>query len=292
MISIIVLTFNRYELLLQCIDSILKQTYPDFEVLIVNDGSTDQTADLKDVLQDKRIRIFDLEKQNNLAKLRNFGIDKSTGEFIAFCDDDDMWIENKLEIQMEYLNRYDFICTNAILIDVSNKVIDDKYIKVNESFILDTKKLLIDNLVLPSSVVFRKKLLGEDKAFDEFDFTSLCEDYNLWIKLSLRCEMFFLNQNLIYSRAHASWARKFEHTRQIYKNHVRLITPFLKSSDKDIREAAYTSIINNRYYGLLNLARNKKYLPLMSDFMKFVFLFKDPRYWSAFLKRIKLKFQK
>jgi len=278
--------------LLQCIDSILKQTYPDFEVLIVNDGSTDQTVDLKDVLQDKRVRIFNLEKQNNLAKLRNFGIGKSTGEFIAFCDDDDMWIENKLEIQMEYLNRYDFICTNAILIDVSNKVIDDKYIKVNESFILDTKKLLIDNLVLPSSVVFRKKLLGEDKAFDEFDFTSLCEDYNLWIKLSLRCEMFFLNQNLIYSRAHASWARKFEHTRQIYKNHVRLITPFLKSSDKDIREAAYTSIINNRYYGLLNLARNKKYLPLMSDFMKFVFLFKDPRYWSAFLKRIKLKFQK
>ncbi len=278
--------------MLQCIDSILKQTYPDFEVLIVNDGSTDQTVDLKDVLQDKRVRIFNLEKQNNLAKLRNFGIGKSTGEFIAFCDDDDMWIENKLEIQMEYLNRYDFICTNAILIDVSNKVIDDKYIKVNESFILDTKKLLIDNLVLPSSVVFRKKLLGEDKAFDEFDFTSLCEDYNLWIKLSLRCEMFFLNQNLIYSRAHASWARKFEHTRQIYKNHVRLITPFLKSSDKDIREAAYTSIINNRYYGLLNLARNKKYLPLMSDFMKFVFLFKDPRYWSAFLKRIKLKFQK
>ncbi|MBK9334515.1 MAG: glycosyltransferase family 2 protein [Ignavibacteria bacterium] len=109
--------------------SVLKQTHNDFEIIIINDGSTDETGDLLDVFKDERIRLYNLKKQNNLAKLRNYGVQMSKGEFISFCDDDDLWETDKLEIQMTYLQNHDFICTNVKLIDINDIILDTHYIK-------------------------------------------------------------------------------------------------------------------------------------------------------------------
>ena len=260
MVSIIVLTYNRFSLLSQTIRSILDQTFSDFEIIIVNDGSTDETGRFSSYITDARIKLFNLDKQNNLAKLRNFGIQKSVGEYIAFCDDDDLWIKRKLEIQMPLLMEYEFVCSNAKLIDISNNVVSEQYINFMSSSVLDTKTLLLNNVIMPSSVVFNRKILKDNNSpFDEHKYTNLCEDYNLWIKMSVFAKMYFLDEELILHRTHESWARSFKNSQEIYSNHISLMLPFTGSNDSEIRKTAFLSILNNKIYRIRNLYEHKKY---------------------------------
>lgn len=255
--------------------------------MIVNDGSTDETKNLSKHFSDPRIRIFNLEKQNNLAKLRNFGVKQSQGEFISFCDDDDLWIDTKLEIQVPMMNEFDFVCTNAKLIDGDDKLISDKYLNFDSSFMIYTQTLILHNIVMPSSVIFKKKILKDDKPFDEKNFINLCEDYNLWINLScITKNMFYFNENLILHRVHNSWARSFTHSQQIYINHIELMKPFLKSNDRELSESAYLSILNNRYYKLKNLIDHKEYLNSFSDLLKLFIMFTNPKYIKALYKKL------
>lgn len=287
MISIIVLTYNRFKLLVQTLDSILKQSYRNIEIIIVNDGSNDETVNIKSFIPDERIKLFNLVKQNNLAVLRNYGIQQSEGEFIAFCDDDDLWVENKLEIQIPLLQSYDFVCSNAKLIDINNRIVTEKYINFQNSQILDTKTLLLDNVVMPSSVVFHKKILKDNKPFDEFNYINLCEDYNLWIKLSSYSSMYFLNEELILHRTHESWARSFKHSQQIYFNHISLMLPFTTDKDPDLRNIAYKSIINNKINQIKNLLNYKKYFSAFKYLVRLLFLILNPLYLRAILSKFK-----
>jgi len=287
MVSVIILTYNRYNLLSKTLKSVLGQTYKDLEVLIINDGSNDDTAQITKIFDDKRLRLFNLEKQNNLAKLRNIGVLNAMGEYIAFCDDDDLWVSNKLEIQFEYLKRYDFVCTNAKLINIDDEVVDEKYIKKSKSFIIKTELLIQDNMVLPSSVIFKKQILNTNAPFDEINFINLCEDYNLWIKLSMKNELFFLNEQTISHRTHNSWARSFDHTKEIFNNHVRLIKPFTKSKDKCLKNTAFLSILNTKFYSLKYFISNKKYIIFTKEFFKFIFIFKNPFYMKSLYEKIK-----
>jgi glycosyltransferase involved in cell wall biosynthesis len=291
MVSIIVLTYNRFELLKKTLKSILNQTYKDFEIIIVNDGSSDDTPHIKSYITDERIRLFNLEKQNNLAKLRNYGVKQSKGKYIGFCDDDDLWTDTKLEIQMPLLDEYDFICSNAKLIDIEDRVLAEKYIKFENSKILKTKDLLLDNVIMPSSVIFHKKLLSDDKPFDEFNYINLCEDYNLWIKLSLIAKLYFLNEELILHRTHSSWARGSKNSQQIYRNHFKLLKPFTKSEDPEIRESAHLSMLNNKIYEMKNLSYHDKKFLAFTKLSGLFFLILRPEYFKAFYIRVKMYFE-
>lgn len=292
MVSIIILTFNRYKLLIRAVNSVLKQSYGNFEIILLNDGSTDETSNLLELFKDKRIKLYNLKKQNNLARLRNIGIQHSSGEYIAFCDDDDLWEQDKLTEQLKYMSDYDFVCTNSYKIDHEDKVIGEQYVNLNESCILTTEMLLIENYVLTPSVLIKKIILDPLKPFDEINYRNLCEDYNLWIKLSLENNLFFLNQNLIKVRAHASWSRNLKNAIEINKNHIKLAEPFTLSSINSLKEAAFMSILNNRIYGLKYLIKNRKYLITLRDFITLLLLFRNLNYITALKFKIKNFFRK
>lgn len=95
MISIVIPVYNVAKYLLECVQSVINQTYTDFEVLLIDDGSTDSSKDLCDelVVKDSRIKVFH-KKNGGLSSARNYGIDKASGEYIIFLDADDYWIEN------------------------------------------------------------------------------------------------------------------------------------------------------------------------------------------------------
>ena len=100
-VSIVLPTYNRKALLKRAVDSVLNQTHPDFELIVVDDGSTDGTAEAIALLGDPRIRFLQLEQNRGAGAARNAGIQQAIGRFLAFQDSDDEWAADKLEKQLQ-----------------------------------------------------------------------------------------------------------------------------------------------------------------------------------------------
>ena len=96
--SVIIATFNRRNLLAKAVDSVLSQNYKNFELIIVDDCSTDDTLAYLDGLEDDRIRVFSNKKNMHVSYSRNIGIEHTRGEWIVFVDDDDAMLKNKLQV--------------------------------------------------------------------------------------------------------------------------------------------------------------------------------------------------
>ena len=101
-ISVIIPTYNRRLSIEVAIKSVLSQSYKEFELIIIDDGSTDKTKELIEFIDDRRIQYFYQENQGS-SVARNLGVEKSEGDFIAFLDSDDCWLEDKLEKQFSFL---------------------------------------------------------------------------------------------------------------------------------------------------------------------------------------------
>lgn len=104
-VSIIIPTYNRASSLKRTLISIINQTYTDYEVIIVSNGSTDNTKDIVDQFQDERLKYIFQKGSGSPASPRNTGIKSSKGDYIAFCDDDDLWLPEKLEKQIAFLKK-------------------------------------------------------------------------------------------------------------------------------------------------------------------------------------------
>ena len=100
-VSVVIPTHNRAELLKRAINSVLRQTFEDFELIVVDDASSDNTPEVVESINDSRIRYVRLKKNSGGPVARNTGIKKARGEFIALLDDDDEWLPNRLELQIE-----------------------------------------------------------------------------------------------------------------------------------------------------------------------------------------------
>ena len=102
-VSVIIPTYNREKTILRAIQSVLEQTYTNLEVLVIDDGSTDGTADIVKGIEDDRVKYIILDQNGGQAKARNIGVQMSEGEWIAFQDSDDCWHKDKLETQMKFM---------------------------------------------------------------------------------------------------------------------------------------------------------------------------------------------
>ncbi len=178
--SVIIPTYNREQFLEIALESVLDQTYQDFELIIVNDGSIDNTSDLIQSYDDKRIKYL-YQPNNGVASARNLGLNFSKGEYIAFLDSDDRWNPQKLQITLNYIKRFPNI-----------SVFHTQEIWYRRGMFLNQKK----RHKKPSGYVFRQALalccIGMSTAvikrevFDtvgEFDETlPACEDYDFWLR--------------------------------------------------------------------------------------------------------------
>jgi len=185
LMSIIVPTYNRESFIVEAIQSVLEQTYSNWELIIVDDGSTDNTLEtIKDIITDDRISYYH-QKNQGQSVARNVGINKSTGEYICFLDSDNKWLQNRLEISVKVIlnnPQVDIVYGDSISIDIQGHEISRHVMKKYSGHV--TKELIKDNFISMNAAIAKKKCFDEMGAFNEKD--RLAEDYELWLRFSTK----------------------------------------------------------------------------------------------------------
>lgn len=194
LVSIIIPTYNRSKLLKNAINSIINQTYQNFEIIIIDDCSTDDTLKVVKNFEDKRIKYLKNKVSLRATGSRNRGIENSNGDFIAFLDDDDEWYPQKLEMQLEkFKDSKVGLVYGAI--DLYFEALDFKYPTTPSKKGKLFKELLMKNHVGGTpSVMLRKAALGDN--FFDVKFPAR-EEYDLWIKISKEWKIDYIKQPFV-----------------------------------------------------------------------------------------------
>jgi glycosyltransferase involved in cell wall biosynthesis len=195
-VSVIIPTFNRSSVIIRAINSVLNQSNKDFELIVVDDGSTDETELLLAPLIDSgSIKYFKRENRG-VSTARNFGVEKSSGEWVSFLDSDDEWLHNKLQEQLDFLKNNSGLCIvygQEIWLRNGTRV---NQRAVHQKFggqIFD--KCVQQCFIAPSSVMIKANVFHEMGGFDQ-EFV-VCEDYDLWLKISSLYEVGYISNPII-----------------------------------------------------------------------------------------------
>lgn len=206
-VSVIMPTYNRADYLKKSIQSVLDQTFSDFEIIVINNYSTDDTLEVTKAFNDPRIKTINFKNEGIIAKSRNQGILQSTGKYIAFLDDDDLWCSNKLELQIKYLEcnpEFDLVYSRALIIDEHDTqkglLIDPNNVKSGQIFL----DLLYENFIPILTVLIKKSVFDTVGLFNEDPLMRAAEDYELWLRISLKSNVGYIDKPLALYRMHSS----------------------------------------------------------------------------------------
>lgn len=196
-VSVIMPTYDCASFISGSIESILTQTFKDFEIIVIDDGSNDNTREVLSHYYDKITYI--LQENRGPAAARNTGILKSSGEYIAFLDADDLWHPKKLEIQVKYLNENPqvmLVCSDAERFDENGILAGTKLGKIGITGRLTFEKLLYQNYIQTLTVMFKRECINKVGLFDESKDLFFVEDYDLWLRIARLYEIGYLKQPL------------------------------------------------------------------------------------------------
>lgn len=229
LVSIVIPTYNRSAFLRRAVESVVAQSYQNWELIVADDGSTDDTAGWVSGLADPRIRILPLDHSGNPGRVRNQALKDARGRFVAFLDSDDWWEQEKLSLQVAALLAHPacgWSYTSLRRVDEAGRDIamaDSSWIP-EEGFVLD--RLVSGNaIVITSTVMVDRTLLESLNGFDEA--FPVAEDFDLWIRLAERSPAAGVAQVLVARRRHAgnysALGEDFETMESVY---ARLIARF------------------------------------------------------------------
>ncbi len=287
LISIVIPTYNHGNYLPRALQSILDQTYRNWEAIIIDNYSTDDTDKIIKAYVDPRIKYLKIRNYGVIAKSRNAGILKANGEWIAFLDSDDWWTKDKLEVCFKKINQdVDFIYHQMKI--KSNKPTLFSRNKTNNKQLRKPilKDLLIGgNVISNSSVVVRKNLLEKIGYIDERKDLVAAEDYHSWMRIAkLTNNFFYIPQILGYYFQHDQSLSK-KNMSIPYKNAVSEFKELLTKKENTSIEANIKYISGKFYYQINYYDKSKKelnyvlkyghiYLKLRTLLMLLMMLFK------------------
>ena len=197
LISVVIPTYNRGWIIAEAIESVLAQDFKNFQLIVVDDGSTDNTREI--IRFYERDIILISQDRQGVSAARNSGIAAAAGRFIAFLDSDDIWQPEKLSVQVEFFNNHPeaFICqTEEIWIKNGLRINPKKRHKKPSGMIFEPSLSLC--LVSPSAVMMRQSLFEIVGLFDER--LPACEDYDLWLRVGCRHPVFLIDTPLVVKR--------------------------------------------------------------------------------------------
>ena len=200
LISVIINCRNSQKYIKETIDSVINQTYKNFEIIIVNNNSTDNTKNIIFSYSDQRIKYFELNKSISLGAARNIALKESSGEFIAFIDSDDIWDKSKIEQTLkEFQNNIGLVYSDVVYFNSEKSFNLYKGRKAYEGNCFSS--LLIDyNLCISSCVISRKYM--NKFLFDEN--LNVCEDLDFFLKISYKSKLKYVPKTLVKYRIHGS----------------------------------------------------------------------------------------
>ena len=204
-VSIVTCTYNRAHLIGETIQSVLQQTFQDFEYIIVDDGSVDNTKEIVESFHDDRIHYFYHERTGgHLSKLRNYAHTKCKGDFVAYIDSDDLWLEDKLQKQISFLNQNSNVGFSFTDIEVFNKEgIIKKSIYNNKKgeFTGSVFQEMLQNklVICHTTLVIRKNCLEKTGPMDESMHSG---DHDLVFLLSRLYQAHIIFDSLVRVRKH------------------------------------------------------------------------------------------
>ncbi len=255
-ISVIIPTFNRINTTTQAVDSVVGQTVVPEEIIVVDDGSTDETSQhIRNHYPD--VQLITQENQG-VSAARNAGIRKAKGEWIALLDSDDEWLPQKLELQIEVVEKD----PSALLVHTN-----EKWIR-NRKFVNQMKKhqkrggyiyehCLPLCCISPSSVLIKKELFDQVGYFDES--LPACEDYDLWLRICSKYPVSYLDEPLIikYGGHEDQLSRKYW---GMDRFRIRSLVKILESGELNDEQRQNTAIVlcsKLRVYALGAIKRSK-----------------------------------
>ncbi|MET4083632.1 teichuronic acid biosynthesis glycosyltransferase TuaG [Pedobacter sp. UYP30] len=208
LISIIMPAYNAAQFITQSIKSVINQTYKNWELIIVDDGSADKTAEIIKAFSNSDIRIkYFYQKNGKQGKARNLGIKNSIGNYIAFLDADDTWTSDKLAVQHEILSKnenIDLIFSQGY--NLKNDEISNLNVTIKALWNINNIDEFIKHNQIPIlSVLVKKKAIESVNYFNETKNIQNAEDYHLWLKLIIANYTFkSIEDRLFYYRIHTN----------------------------------------------------------------------------------------
>ncbi len=237
LVSVVIPSFNRLDYLLRAIESVFNQTYSKTEIIVVNDGSTEEGYLEHKYIKD--IKQINLEQNQKIingfgpGNIRNFGINKASGDWIAFLDDDDLWLKDKLEIQLNHLKGTDLKMSSTDAL-IGNGIYNEKlkyksllndyyYKKIKKAvfrnyFINRFKKLIYPetftkdfittvNPIITSTVLLDKDLINQLNGFRNLPYAA---DYDLWKGVLQFTDCQYIDKPLIYYDNSHGYGREYK----------------------------------------------------------------------------------
>jgi glycosyltransferase involved in cell wall biosynthesis len=225
-VSVIIPTYQSAQFIRETIDSVLAQTYKDYEVIVVDGKSTDGTVEILKSYSN-RIRIV-IQDGKGIANARNVGILMSEGEYVAFVDSDDVWLPDKLSIQVKFLDekssRVGLVYSDAWLFP-EDDVGKTSYLANKRAFQIGkprkgkiTRQLFAENFIPASTVMIRKFCFEEVGLFDESFM--LCEDIDMWIRIAKSFEIDY--QDLVLAKIRLHLGSATQNREQLLKSQIML----------------------------------------------------------------------
>lgn len=271
-ISVVIPAYNAEKTIKETINSVLNQTFQDWELIIINDGSSDQTGEIIQKIIDSKIKLFSYQNAG-VSISRNRGIAKASGEFIAFLDHDDLWTPDKLELQLQALQEH----SNAALAyswtdhcDESGKVIAlGRHITMQGNIY---ENLLVDNFLdTASNPLIRKSALDEVGQFDPTINSS--GEWDLWLRLASRYPFVGISKTQVFHRVSSGAMSASIESHK--KECLEVIERTFKQAPESIQHLKKASLANIYKYllcksleGIPSREKGRKALGLLGDYIK------------------------
>lgn len=202
LVSIIMPTYNQSEYIKYAIDSVLAQSYSMFELIVIDNFSTDSTYDAVSSYDDPRIKYLKFDNKGVIAAARNYGVKNSSGNILAFLDSDDAWFKETLNAQVNLLNDSVALVSSSFE-PIGNSAICRhhlNYMKEDDVKYLDYEDIIRFNSIMTSSVVLYKSDFLKSGGFDESRNFRFIEDWELWLRLSFKKKIIINGAKLIQYR--------------------------------------------------------------------------------------------